>query len=426
MFFRNLVIFTFPVNFPGLIPSPVADELDDLSARMDEARLKPVGALELASVGFISPYGRDEQQLVHELGDKRWISCGSEERILPGAVVNEMLRKKLLEIEEREGYVPGAKARKRLKDDLIHELLPQAFVKPGRTDAYLDLGRGLICVDTSSRRRGEQVVSEMRRALGSFPALPLNAEVSPRAVLTGWLAGEALPEGFSLGEECELRDAMEGGAVVKVQNTDLHGEEVQKHLETGLQCTRLAMVYQDHVSLVLDEDLSIRKLRFLDGAVDQMENTEHDDLRAELDARFALMTGELGQVLDALFSAFKITRPDVAERPSMAQPPAASSTEGSVSISVVGPDGKEQHLATFTESQFKKAAATADVRSSLGEQDELYEQAAKHVRQLGRVSISNIQRTLRIGYNRAAHLVEAMEHRRVVSPPDHRGDRKVL
>ena len=103
MFFRNLVIFTFPVNFPGLIPSPVADELDDLSERMEEARLKPVGQLELTSVGFISPYGRDEEQLVHELQDMRWISCGSEERILPAAVVNELLRKKVLEIEEREG-----------------------------------------------------------------------------------------------------------------------------------------------------------------------------------------------------------------------------------------------------------------------------------------------------------------------------------
>lgn len=423
MFFRNLVIFTFPVNFPGLIPSPVADELDDLSARMEEARLKPVGRLELTSVGFISPYGRDEEQLVHELQDMRWISCGSEERILPAAVVNELLRKKLLEIEEREGYAPGAKARKRLKDDLIHELLPQAFVKPGRTDAYLDLGRGLICVDTSSRRRGEQVVSEMRRALGSFPALPLNAEVSPRAVLTGWLAGEALPEGFSLGEECELRDAMEGGAVVKVQNTDLHGEEVQKHLEAGLQCTRLAVVYQDHVSLVLDEDLSIRKLRFLDGAVDQLENTNHEDLRAELDARFALMTGELGQLLDALFNAFKITRPDVTERAAAAakdrEPEQAKSSMSgidSVTISVRGAGDTDATSVTMTGDQFAR----------LGENLETYEAAKAHVRKVGRASISNLQRALNIGYNRAAGLIEILEHQRIVSPPDSSGRRKVL
>ncbi|MDT4840971.1 Recombination-associated protein RdgC [compost metagenome] len=47
------------------------------------------------------------------------------------------------------------------------------------------------------------------------------------------------------------------------------------------------------MSFVLGEDLTLRKLKFLDGAVDQLENTEHDDLRAELDARFALMSGEV-------------------------------------------------------------------------------------------------------------------------------------
>lgn len=412
MFFRNLVIFTFPVNFPGLIASPVADELSDLRERLDEARLKPVGPLELTSVGFISPFGRDQEQLVHEMQDQRWISVGSEERILPGAVVNELLRKKLVEIEEREGRAPGGKTRKRLKDDLLHELIPQAFVKPGRTDAYLDLGRGLICVDTSSRKRGERVVSEMRRALGSFPALPLYPEVAPRSILTGWLAGEPMPEGFSLGDECELRDATEGGAVVKVQNSDLHGEEVQKHLETGLQCTRLAVVYQDHVSLVLDEDLTIRKLRFLDGAVDQLEETSHEDLRAELDARFALMTGELGPLLDALFTAFRITRPGGVERD---RKPGISGVE-KVTISVREADGTLSNSVTMTSEQF----------ANLGEDIEVFETAKAHVKKLGRCSISNLQRTLKIGYNRAARLVELLEHQRVVSPPDHRGDRKVL
>jgi recombination associated protein RdgC len=439
MFFRNLVILTFPVNFPGLIASPVADELSDLRERLDEARLKPVGPLERVSVGFISPFGRDEEQLVHEMQDQRWISVGSEERILPPAVIDDLLRKKLREIEEREGRKVGGVTRKRLKGDLIHELLPQAFVKPGRTDAYLDLGRGLICVDTSSRKRADQVVCEMRRALGSFPAMPLNAEVAPRSVLTGWLAGEPMPDGFSLGDECELRDAMENGAVVTLRNSELNADEVQKHLEAGLQCTQLALVYQDHVSLVLDEDLTVRKLRFLDGAVDELENTEHDDIRAELDARFALMTGELGPLLDELFRAFKVTRPGAAERDSAAPAPKPTrkrkgSTDGTVTISAVGPDGKETHLATFTETQFKQAPAAASARgglterarSGVGEDDPLYDAAAAHVRKVGRVSISNLQCALKTGYNRAAHLVEALEHRRVVSPPDHRGDRKVL
>src|SRR3546814_1853223 len=81
-------------------------------------------------------------------------------------------------MEQREGRKPGGRARKRLKEDLVHELLPRAFVKPSRTDAVLDLEHGLCIVDSSSRKSAEGVVSEIRNALGSFPALPLNAEVA--------------------------------------------------------------------------------------------------------------------------------------------------------------------------------------------------------------------------------------------------------
>ena len=121
---------------------------------------------------------------------------------------------------------------------------------------------------------------------------------------------EGVPEGLSLGEECELKDAMEGGAVVKCQNQELQSDEIAKHLEAGKQVTKLALVLDDHVSFVLGEDLIVRKLKFLDGAVDQLENTEHDDLRAELDARFALMAGELKRLFLVLEYALKLSKAD--------------------------------------------------------------------------------------------------------------------
>jgi S-DNA-T family DNA segregation ATPase FtsK/SpoIIIE len=60
------------------------------------------------------------------------------------------------------------------------------------------------------------------------------------------------------------------------------------------------------------------------------------------------------------------------------------------------------------------------------EADPLYDQAVQIVTETRRASISGVQRRLKIGYNRAARLVEAMEAAGVVSTPEHNGDRTVL
>jgi S-DNA-T family DNA segregation ATPase FtsK/SpoIIIE len=58
--------------------------------------------------------------------------------------------------------------------------------------------------------------------------------------------------------------------------------------------------------------------------------------------------------------------------------------------------------------------------------DEFFNEAADIVRSTGRASTSFLQRRLKIGYNRAARIMEELEDAQIVSPPDHAGNRKVL
>jgi S-DNA-T family DNA segregation ATPase FtsK/SpoIIIE len=60
------------------------------------------------------------------------------------------------------------------------------------------------------------------------------------------------------------------------------------------------------------------------------------------------------------------------------------------------------------------------------EDDSLYDEAVHYVTQSRRASISSVQRKLRIGYNRAARLIEAMEAAGVVSSMGSNGQREVL
>ncbi|WP_112187770.1 DNA translocase FtsK 4TM domain-containing protein [Ralstonia sp. GX3-BWBA] len=76
-----------------------------------------------------------------------------------------------------------------------------------------------------------------------------------------------------------------------------------------------------------------------------------------------------------------------------------------------------------------EAAASGDLfggESADAEADPLYDEAAAFVLNTRRASISSVQRQLRIGYNRAARLIEQMEAAGLVSPMGRNGQREVL
>ena len=302
MLFKNLTLFRFPASL-----RPTLEAIDE---HLPNAALKPLGALELSTRGFVSPFGRGEDGLSHRVRDCILLSLGGEDKLLPSSVVNEALAQKLDAVREREGRNPGGRERKRLKDEVLTDLLPRAFSKPSRMAGYLDLGLGWLVIDTSSRKSAEGFVSALREALGSFPALPVNAEASLRALLTGWIGGEPLPEGFLLGDECELRDPVDSGAVVKCKHQELDSDEIREHLKAGKQGFQLAVTFDDRLGFVLAEDLVIRKLRFLESATEALERDERDSIRAEIDANFALMTGELKRLLQRLETELSFSAAD--------------------------------------------------------------------------------------------------------------------
>ena len=61
-----------------------------------------------------------------------------------------------------------------------------------------------------------------------------------------------------------------------------------------------------------------------------------------------------------------------------------------------------------------------------GEVDEFYDDAVKLVIEMGKASTSVLQRRLRIGYGRAASILDAMERDGIIGPPDGTKPRAVL
>lgn len=88
--------------------------------------------------------------------------------------------------------------------------------------------------------------------------------------------------------------------------------------------------------------------------------------------------------------------------------------------------GSPEYVSAVTESSDDEFSADMGSGNSADSEEDLYSQAVYIVKTKRKSSISYIQRSLRIGYNRAANLVEEMENNGVLSPPGHSGKREIL
>ena len=104
---------------------------------------------------------------------------------------------------------------------------------------------------------------------------------------------------------------------------------------------------------------------------------------------------------------------------------------GDDEVKRVADDWRQRGKAEYLEEVTKEEGTVAGMpgiasESEDGEKDELYDEAVAFVAQSRRASISAVQRRLRVGYNRAARIIETMEATGIVSPMATNGNREVL
>ena len=294
MWFRNLALYRFTRPFE-LAPEALEEQLAARPAR-------PTGPQELQASGWAPPLGRGGQTLVHAAGGQLMICARTEERILPPAAVRELLEERIEAIEANEGRRVKGREKRELREALVLEMLPRAFVRSRLQYAWIDPRGGWLVVDTATASRAEALLTLLRDTLGSLPVRPLAVRQSPAALFTAWLQEGRVPAPFEAGDACELRAPEAGGAVVRIRGESPFSEEVGAHLAAGKQVTRLALSFDERIRFVLDEQLLVRQLRFEDLVLDELPDADSEAER--FDADFALMTGELGRLLPALVALF--------------------------------------------------------------------------------------------------------------------------
>lgn len=291
MWFRNLQLYRLA---PG-----IELDTDRLAERLAAHPLTPCGGLERQRIGWRPIRGEDDY--VHVQDGQSLIALGIEDKLLPSAVVKQAAEEKIAEIAEAEGYRPGARRRREIREAIEDDLLPRAFVKRTTVHAWLDPVTGWLAVDAASASKAEAVVKQLGESAPDLAIRLPHTQLSPGAAMTAWLAENEAPSGFSIDRDCELRLPGEDRATVRYVRHALDGEEIGQHIAAGKQATRLGLTWADRISFVLTDKLEIKRLQFLDILKEQSEQAE--DAEAMFHIEFAIMAGELARLIADLVDA---------------------------------------------------------------------------------------------------------------------------
>jgi recombination associated protein RdgC len=285
--FRNLRLYRLQGSWPQ-------DE-ESLSARLAAAAFTPCSAVAQRSAGWEPPVEGDGA-FCRRVGGANLMRLRTQTRILPAAAVNEALEERLQAFRQRAQRDPSRREKRELKDEVVSELLPKALLRSARTRGLVLLSENILAIDTASAVQAEHFMDQLRAALGTLQVAPLAFSRPIGELLTKLFMGDG-PRSFSAGRECRMQDPALGGAYVHWSDMELADSSVRRHVREGLRLDRLAIVYDELLSGVLDQEGVLRKLR-LQGVDGEQDGTE--DPLARLDAELALFAGTLKRMLTDL------------------------------------------------------------------------------------------------------------------------------
>ncbi|WP_445767481.1 recombination-associated protein RdgC [Rheinheimera sp.] len=288
MWFKNARVYR--------LSAPLSTDLAVWETALAEFKFSPLTAQELVRSGFSFPLHQSIKQYCHALDALLFFAVKRQEKILPAAVINEEMQPRLDALEQEKGRPLSRKEKQALKEELQLSLLPRAFSRSSLTQGYYDAKNQWLVINTSSASKAEDILALLRKALGSLPALPWLDNHKLNTNLQLWLQNKALPQGFELGNDAELKAPDEEGAKVKFSNHLLSADDVQSHLQDKL-VTSISLQRNDSLSLLITDDGALKRLKFHDLLTGQNDELGWEDLPARLDADLLLMAQALNQTL---------------------------------------------------------------------------------------------------------------------------------
>ena len=246
--------------------------------------------------GFTHPSAFSDRA-VSEAEKTMLIALKREEKVLPSAAIKHKLDEQVVKIQTAEGRNVGRREKHELREAIIDDLLPKALIKSSRTYG-LFAGEWLF-VDTANRRKAENLLTKLREALGGLPAQQPVPRQSPASLMTNWLLQGEAQGRFVLDSDVTLVGVGDVAPKVKISRKDLTAEDVVQHAKNGMKVTELGLIWNDRVAFILTQDLTLKRIQWLDVVQEEAEGS-CDDAESMAYATQLLMEAALSAILGEL------------------------------------------------------------------------------------------------------------------------------
>jgi recombination associated protein RdgC len=286
MWFKNVQLYRFNAPF-----NLTAEEFE---AQLSKDPLTPCPAAAFSNSGWLPPGHPESEMMVRVIHHHLLFCLGTQDKIMPPAVIRERVKEETLQIEHAEGRTLNRSEKMRLTEKHVAEMLPKAFIRKNQIFALLNLKEGWLIVDQSNPNKAETFTERLRNTLGTLPVAPVQVADSPAHTLTQWLSNNP-PKNIELQHSCELVDPSDVAAVVRIRGVDLTQSEVQHHLDSGKRVSKLQITWNEQLTCEISDAFEFRKLRF-EGMIKEEADAHGSETALEkMDAELAIM----GPLLEA-------------------------------------------------------------------------------------------------------------------------------
>lgn len=414
--YKNALVYLF-TEMPALVSSVAS-----LNEALSKKRHTPIKLDARSSFGFTHPFNADNSDDVAiQIDQYIHLAYFTEEKVIDRDTINARVDEAVSKIEA-EGREVNGETKNTLFNQYESELMPFFKVRRSIIHAYIDIKRQAFIVDAANTNVGDEIARAIRSVVDSFPVQLIKYNLKPCRVLSHAIHSETSLKALEFGDGKHHAKYFPEPKEEKTEQI-INGflpSDIPAFVE---YCGRTDLIVADLYTTVVSNNESM----YLGFTLKSLPNTQRSNKpdaiftaislgmdktyrEEEVNGAVFEFTTLMGIIIDRTMQEFGC---DMADQEYF-------------------DDGEDdgawlKDLVVQVSAAREERAKQRNIQVFGGEEEEpLFEQAKAFVVEERRPSVSGLQRKFKIGYNRAARIIERLEVMGVVSEPNNNGIREVL